>query len=902
MALSSGTRLGPYEILSALGAGGMGEVYRARDTQLDRDVAIKVLPAAFVFDPERVARFRRESKMIAALNHPNIAAIYGIDETHGTAALILELVEGPTLADRIAQGPVPLDEALPIAKQIAEALEGAHEHGIVHRDLKPANIKVRSDGTVKVLDFGLAKVLEPIGHAGPDASESPTITAPAMTQAGTILGSVAYMSPEQARGKAVDKRTDLWAFGCVLYEMLTAKRTFAGDDASETLALVLTKEPDWSELPPLTPVPIRRLLTRCLEKDRKRRLADVADAQLEIHEALNGSPATVAVPPVAVGRSRWRRVAVPAAGALALAALAAATTWALLRTRAEATPTSRLTIVPPPEHPLAPQGGDRDIAIARDGSFIVYRTIVDGTPQLAVRRLDALESTLLAGTAGARSPFISPDGSWVGFFAPTTLKKVSVAGGPPIDICPNVHGVGGGVWDQTGTIIFATNDRSTGLLSVPADGGTPAALTKIEANLDDHLHPSVVPGTDLVLFTVSLGRQRRFNVAALNRRTGEFKVLITDGSRPEFLDGGRILYAVNGTLRTVAFDTDRVAVSGESAPVVDRVLTFASGAANFAISRNGTLLYVPGTAAAWISGAQLVWVDRGGKQQAVTSASGAFLDPRLSPDGARVLVEDMTDYDLWMIDLVKGGVSRQTFETGQDETARWSPDGQWIAYAAGPLGTATTRRIFRRRADGSGSEEHLWDPKAHAHVDDWTPDGRALLVATSDASGGQGDVFLLRLDSGNRNPVPLLQTRFNERGARISPDGRWIAYYSNESGRDEVYVRSFPSLNGKWQISAGGASEPVWSHDGREVFYRAAALVAVSVTGGETFSFGPPRPLFRDRFVLSLSGNHTGFDVSRDGKRFLMVKAGEPESSSARANLIVVQNWLAELKRLMPAK
>ncbi|HET9261725.1 MAG TPA: protein kinase [Vicinamibacterales bacterium] len=899
MALSSGTRLGPYEILSALGAGGMGEVYRARDTKLDRDVAIKVLPAACVFDPERVARFRREARMIAALNHPNIAAIHGVDESDGMAALVLELVEGPTLADRIAQGPVPLDEALPIAKQITEALEAAHEHGIVHRDLKPANIKVRPDGTVKVLDFGLAKALEPVGQAGPNLPESPTITAQAMTRAGVILGSAAYMSPEHARGKPVDKRTDLWAFGCVLYEMLTASPTFGGDDVSETVARVLTTEPDWSALPALTPAPIRRLLTRCLEKDRKRRLADAADAQLEIDEALNAPPATVMVPAVPVGRPCWLYLGVPAA-VLAVAALAATTTWTLMRSQEGASPTSRLTIVTPPEYPLAPQGGDRDIAIARDGSFIVYRTIVAGTPQLALRRLADLDSKLLDGTADARSPFISPDGAWVGFFAETALKKVPVAGGPPIDICPNVGGVGGGVWDQTDTIVFATNDRSTGLLSVPAGGGTPTPLTKIGASLDDHLHPSVVPETDLLLLTVSLGRERLFNVAVLNRKTGEFKVLITGGRQPEYLEGGRILYAVDGMLRMVTFDTDRVAVSGESALVVERVLTFTSGAGNFAISPNGTLLYVPGTAAAWISGKELVWVDRGGNQEPVTSASGAFLDPRLSPDGARVLVEDMTDYDLWMVDLVNGRVSRQTFELGQDETARWSPDGHWIAYAAGPLGTATTRGVFRRRADGSGSEERLWDPEAHAHVDDWTPDGRALLVSTSDASGGQGDIFLLRVDSGDRKPVPLLQTRFNERGARVSPNGRWIAYYSNESGRDEVYVRSFPTLHGKWQLSVGGGSEPVWSHDGKELFYRGAALVAVRVSGTQLFSFGPPRPLFPDRLVRSLSDNHTGFDVARDGKRFLMVKAVEPVSGSAPANLVVVQNWLKELKHLLP--
>ena len=891
MPLRAGAHFGAYEILAAIGAGGMGEVYRARDTKLDRDVAIKVLPAAFVFDSERVARFRREAKMIAALNHPNIAAIYELDESDGMAALVLELVEGQTLADRIEKGPVPLDEALPIAKQIAEALEAAHEHGIVHRDLKPSNIKVRPDGTVKVLDFGLAKALHPVGHATSTVSESPTITAQAMTEAGIILGSAAYMSPEQARGKPVDKRTDLWAFGCVLYEMLTARRTFGGENASETVARLLTTEPDWSALPAFTPASIRRLLARCLEKDRRRRLADAADAQLEINDALNPPPAAMWGPALPVANPWWRRLVVPAA-VLAGATLAATITWTLMRRPADTNPTSRLSIVMPPEHPLAPQGGDRDIAIARDGSFIVYRTIVDGTPQLALRRLDALDSRLLAGTTDARSPFISPDGAWVGFFAPTALKKVAVAGGPPIDVCPNVHGVGGAVWDQSDTIVFATNDRSSGLLSVPAAGGTPTPLTKIDASLDDHLHPSVVPETDLLLLTVSLGRERRFNVAVLNRKTGEFKVLIAGASQPQYLDRGRILYVVNGMLRTVNFDTDRVAVSAESAPVVDRVLAFASGAANFATSRNGTLLYVPGTAAAWISGEELVWVDREGKQEAVTSASGKFLDPRLSPDGARVLVEDMTDYDLWMVDLGNGSVSRQTFESGQDETARWSPDGQWIAYAAGPLGTATTRSVFRRRADGSGSEELLWDPKAHTHVDDWTPDGRALLVSTSDASGGQGDVFLLRVESGDRQPVPLLHTRFNERGARVSPDGRWMAYYSNESGRDEVYVRSFPSLNGKWQVSVGGGSEPVWSRDGKELFYRAATLVAVGVTTSPPFSFGPPRPLFPDRFVLSLSRNHTGFDVSRDGKRFLMVKAAEPVSVSMPASLVIVQNWL----------
>jgi serine/threonine-protein kinase len=909
LSASPGTRFGPYEILAPLGAGGMGEVYRARDTKLNRDVAIKVLPDLFAHDEERRARFGREAQVLAALNHPNIAAIYGLEESGSTAALVMELVEGETLETAERR---PLADTLSIARQIADALEAAHEKGIIHRDLKPANIKVTPGGVVKVLDFGLAKALVDETTGG-DLSMSPTLTA-GPTRLGVILGTAAYMAPEQAKGKAVDKRADVWAFGCVLYEMLTGRRAFAGEDISETLAFVITKEPDWTRLPAETPAPIRKLLRRCLEKDRKRRLADIADARLEIDDALSAPPGEASVSSIApassgavaltapIPRQRnrmWRAIGGVAA-LVGVAAIATSVTWWMMRP--EAARLARFAIVPPAAQPLALQGNDRDIAITPDGNHIVYRSGRDTQVRLMIRDVNHLDATPLTSTDGARSPFVSPDGRWIGFAAVGELKKVSITGGPAITICKLPSTLRGAAWGEDDRIIFATGG---GLLSVPAGGGEPKVVTKPDSIRgeagDNHLYPALIPGTRTVLFTITgAGAADTMQIASQDLVTGDRKILIRGGSQPEYLSTGHIVYGINGTLRVVRFDPAE-GVVGDPVPVIDQVATTVSGAANFAVSREGTLVYVPGRAGLSVLGLlrALVWVDRQGGEEPLTVPPRPYADARISPDGQRAAFEisDQND-DIWTLDFARGALTRQTFESAEEETPRWSPDGTWLAYSAT---RGAQRTVFRRRADGSGTDEPLWTAQNHSHVTDWTTDGRALILdaTVGGVAGGQNDVFMLSVE-GNRTPKALVQTRFNEQGASLSPDGRWLAYCSDESGQREVFVQSFPSLQGKWQVSVGGGCQPVWSKKGDELFYRGqGAMHAVRVGAGATFVPGAPQRLFADRFYTKGQG-HTGYDITADGKRFLMVKdveaAQKPDATPA--SLVVVLNWAEELKRL----
>ena len=687
MALTTGSRLGPYEVLAPIGAGGMGEVYRARDTRLNRDVALKVLPDVFSGDGDRRARFEREAQLLATLNHPHIAQIYGLeDSAAGIHALVMELVDGPTLADRIAQSPIPVEEALAIARQIAEALEAAHDRSVIHRDLKPANVKLTTDGAVKVLDFGLAKLIEPAAATGTSgaAGQSPLTLSPTLsvqaTYAGVLLGTAAYMSPEQARGRTVDHRADVWAFGCVVYEMLTAVRPFAGDDLAETIGAVIHKTVDWSRLPANTPAAVRITLERCLEKDPKRRLRDIGDVRL----ALSGAFETPAAP-VVVAPNRRSRLPVFAGVAVALAVGAMAAGLAMWSvTRPPAPRVWRFVMVPPTGQPVAPTNADRQVSMSPDGRRIVYvaaglgRNDTAAGGGLIVWSLDRFAGQALPGITQARAPFFSPDGEWVGFFGGaggSELRKVAVTGGPAIPIGPSPGGPRGATWTRDGTIIFANNTATIGLLSVSAAGGEPKALTKPDATRGerDHILPSALPGGKAVLFTIT-GAQPQ--VAVLDLSTGRQKVLIPGASHAEYMASGHLVYAAAGTLRAVRFDPEKLEIVGEGVPVVDQLAVLATGAAQYAVSETGSLVYMPASiGTSGFAARELVWVTRdGGRHQPIGVEPRPYTYPRLSPDESKIAVNILDEQsDIWVWDVRRRTPQRITFDPATDFAPVWTP-------------------------------------------------------------------------------------------------------------------------------------------------------------------------------------------------------------------------------------
>ena len=703
MALASGTRLGSFEVTAVLGVGGMGEVYRARDTRLKRDVALKILPQSFAADPERLARFQREAEVLASLNHPNIAQIYGLEQSEGINALVLELVEGPTLAEQLSHvgrvppsigehggGPAgfPIDEALAIARQIAEALEAAHEQGIVHRDLKPANIKVREDGTVKVLDFGLAKALGPseTGHyvhdryvpdrsvrLQPDLTDSPTSTSPAlMTGIGTLLGTAAYMSPEQAKGRPADRRSDVWAFGCVLYELLTGRRTFEGEDVSDTLANVLKAQPDWSALPATVPSSIRRLLRRSLDKDRRRRLSDIGDARLEIDEALSGGDpdANGLVPLSSAKGPTWQR-ALPwmLTGALAAGLLIVLSLWAPWRSAQPSAPV-RLESTLGVDASLANLQQGASIALSPDGRMLAFvaQTTSTAPSQLYVRRLDQLQATVLAGTEGAFGPFFSPDGQWIAFFASGKLKKVAVSGGAVVTLCDAPNGRGGS-WSEDGTITFRSNNTGTdgGKLSrVPSAGGTPEPLTTPGEGELTHRFPQVLPGGHAVLYTADTipGDAESSTIVAQPMPTGMPKILVRRGYYGRFVSSGHLLFVREGTLFAAPFDVERLELTGEPAPALEGVASSnTTGAAQLAVTANGTLVYMPGQSEG-IAGAPIAWMDRRGKTTVLRTQTANWSNPAFSPDGQRLALDinDGKQTDVWVYEWARDTLSRLTFD------------------------------------------------------------------------------------------------------------------------------------------------------------------------------------------------------------------------------------------------
>ena len=881
MTLRSGSRLGPYEVTGLIGEGGMGQVYCAIDTNLGRQVAIKVLPDAFAHDPERLARFEREAKTLAALNHPNIAQIYGLEKADGTRALVMELVEGPTLADRIAQGAIPVDEALSIAKQIAEALEAAHEQGIIHRDLKPANIKLRPDGTVKVLDFGLAKALQPVSATGVDATASPTITSPAMlTGVGMLLGTAAYMSPEQARGKAIDRRADIWAFGCVFYEMLTRKRVFPGEDVTETLAAVMLKEPNWTVLPAKTPARVRELLGRCLIKDPRNRVQAIGDVRIAIGEAQ--SRAGIDRDVAQTSARHISKVWVGIATVLLLTTIAFAALWVVSFNRPvqPAPPEIRVEVnTPSTDDPLS-------FAISPDGRRLVFSASNEGKSQLWVRPLDSVAAQALAGTDGARYPFWSPDSASVGFFADSKLKRVDILGGAPLALANAVAGAGG-AWNRDGTILFAPTGANP-LSKVPAAGGEPVVVTQLEAGQASHVFPQFLPdGRHFIYFVVG-GPGQGVYASSLD---GGAPKRLTNADAPAVVSpSGFLLFVRRTTLFAQAFDFQRQELSGNPFPVAEQAAFDRSLAPGYSASAD-IVVYRTGSI---VRAQQLTWLDRSGQSVGTIGApdSADLTNAELSPDGTRVAVWRLVsgNADVWFVDAERGVPTRFTFDAASDAYPVWSPDGNRVVFASTRKGAYN---LYWKLSSGAGADELLLESAQGKVPTDWSRDGRFLLFRSNDPQTGF-DLWVLPL-SGDKQPIPFLRTPFVERDGQFSPDGKWIAYQSNESGQFEIYVQPFPGPGEKFRISANGGAQPRWDTNGRELFYvsldgKMMAAPVKLLPDGQSLETRTPAALFPVRIAGGpLPGSfNQQYAVSSDGQRFLANLAADEGGASP---ITLILNW-----------
>jgi Tol biopolymer transport system component/predicted Ser/Thr protein kinase len=899
MPLSVGEKLGPYEILAPIGKGGMGEVWKAHDPRLRRDVAIKVSAQQFS------ERFEREAHAIAALNHTNICQVYDV----GPNYLVMEFIEGES-----PKGPLPLDEALRILRQIADALEAAHEKGITHRDLKPGNIKIKPDGTVKVLDFGLAKVGRAAGAGG---ENSPTLTM-GMTEAGMILGTAAYMAPEQARGKdSVDKRADIWAFGVVLYELLTGKRLFEGEDVGEILAKVIRDEPDLLSVP----AQVRPLLKRCLEKDPKKRLRDIGDVWL-----LLADPQAESAPVSSRTTSRLGRLTGIAAGVLALALFVSGVGWYSATRPAPPRPLIRLNAEIAPDTPLARAhvfsgAGGNMLALSPDGARLALTLRgADGKVRLHTRLLNQSEVTPLGGTENAYGPFFSPAGDWIGFFAEGKLKKIAVEGGAAVTLCDAPAGHGGS-WGDDGNIIAALNQN--GVLSrVPSGGGTPVPVTKLNSGEITHRWPQVLPGSQAVLFTAS----SEFvyddaNIDVLSLKTGERKTIQRGGFSPRYLaDGtgsngtGHLIYLHETTLFAVPFDPGRLASIGAPAPILEDVSSTVAAGGDFAFagepSGPGSFVYLSGkgSQAAW----SISWVDSSGNTQPLQALPGRYSAPRFSPDGKRLafMIASSKGADIWVKDLDRDTPSRLSFLPGLNRFAVWTPDGKYIVFqSTNPAAPG----LYGIRSDGAGEAQRLTEGLPMQVPLSFSADGKRLAIVQA-GSGGSADIFTMPVeDDPGRGALGVrlgkaelfLGTPFNEVYPTFSPDGRWLAYASNESATYEVYVRPFPGPGGRWQISTGGGFFPRWSRDGRELLFETPAqqVMAVSytvghATGGDTFAAGKPRMWAESR--LRNTGVYYNYDLAPDGKRLAAFVADDANGEKPPTHLTFLLNFFDELRRKAP--
>ena len=907
-----GPRQSAYELTGWIGAGGMGEVYRARDVKLGRDVAIKVLPAPLAHDPERVSRFRREAQILATLNHSRIAAIYALEESDGVLGLVLELVEGPTLAERFRQGALPLDEAVAIACQIADALEAAHAKGIVHRDLKPANVKVTPEGVVKVLDFGLAKAAA--GDSAYEMSCAATIDA---TRAGVVLGTAAYMSPEQARGMAVDARTDIWAFGCVLYEALAGCKAFAGDTVADCLGGIVGKQPDWTKLPASTPASIVRILQRCLDKDAQRRLGDIAEARRDLEAVLrHGAYARETAIRPAAFQSVKRAVLVYSALA---AGIAAASVLGFRTIRGLTIKPERVDIgldngeYIPPTH-------SSELALSSDGTRIAYASTrqmvgmpmsLSGTDdsgqagdmsamssvgmveQIYIRNVGQRSAQPIGGGLGS-APFFSPDGKWLGFWhAPTgTLRKVALTGGAPVKICDAVSGVAGATWGPDDSIIFAWFD----LFRVPAAGGSPAVLLKVDEQRGERFfrHPSFLPSGKAVLFTIGMADNYSYDdaeIGVLSLETGQKKILIQGGTSPRYSSSGHLLYAREGKLMAVSFDANKLEVTGQPFPVADGLFMSANtGMAAYSISNHGRLVYAAGPEE---RGTRVpVWVDRNGQRSPLPLPPRSYLHPRLSPDGRQLAIEmEGAAHDIFVYDIARGVLSKMSFD-GASHWPSWTPDGKRLTYRSWKAGTMT---MWWMLADRSAPSERLTAVGSMQSPESWSPDGRTLAFTQMDDPERGSDIYVLPLDGGGK-PHALVRTKFSEGSPKFSPDGKWLAYSSNESGAPEVYAMAYPQPGPTIQLSTRGGTDPMWRHDGRELYYRAGDQMMAVEFDGRSFTASTPHVLWTGHYLAG-AGSSCGmsgptaanYDVTPDGMHFLMIEDTAP---NAECELLhVVSNW-----------
>jgi eukaryotic-like serine/threonine-protein kinase len=913
MSLDPGARLGVFEIVSPLGAGGMGEVYRAHDTRLGRDVAIKVLPVLFAQDADRLSRFQREAQLLASLNHPNIAAIHGLEEVGGVRALVLELVEGETIADRLLRGPIPVEETVAICRQIAEALEAAHERGIIHRDLKPANVKIAPDGKVKVLDFGLAKAME----SAPVASQlthSPTLSL-AGTFAGVILGTAAYMSPEQAKGLPADQRSDVFSFGCLLYEMLTGRQAFQADTASETMAAVLLREIDINALPSAIHPRLLEIVRRCVEKNSRRRWQAIGDVRYELDAiaADSGGAAarTAPTPSAPTSSHRVWIVSVIAAVTTAAAAASVVSRWTV---KAPDPPlVARFPIAIPDDQAFLRLPAPT-LALSPDGSKLVYLV----NRQLYLRSMSDMTARPVSGTAmDVTTPFFSPDGQWIGFFAfqDQTLKKIAVTGGAPLTLC-KTEPIGGAYWDRD-QIVFAVPTK--GIMRVSANGGEPQRIVTIAPNEIVYGPQSIDRGA-AVLYTVTTGgfgleRWDKAQIVVEDIGSGRRKVLVRGGSDGRYLASGHIVYALSTTILAIPFDLRTRETMGGPVPVVESVVrapnpATQTGVAHFATSANGSLAYIPSTANSIAGPKRLSLVDRSGRVHPIALPPQMYAQPRMSPDGSSIAVsiDDGKESNVWVYDLrqAQASLRRLTFG-GRNQFPIWSPDSRYITFQSDREGDPA---IFRQLADGSGSAERLTKPNpgVQHEPESWSPDGRTL--SFDNVSGSNQGVWTVTID-GERKPTVFADAPENtvEKHSVFSPNGRWIAYMaaplSTIAVSTEVYVQPFPPSGAKYQVSTGGGRTPSWSSDGKQLFYHEPAmnrLMVVDVRTEPSFSFGPPTTLPIEGTIHPLSQRN--YDVAPDGRLLVVLpasaRASEPERSTQQIN--VVLNWTEELKQRVPTR
>jgi serine/threonine protein kinase/dipeptidyl aminopeptidase/acylaminoacyl peptidase len=910
----SGQRLGGFEIQMLLGRGGMGEVYRAHDTKLGRDVAIKVLPLAFTADAARLASFEREARVVASLNHPHIAAIHGVEESTGLRGLVLELVEGETLAERLAQQArssrpgLHLKEVLHYARQIADALEAAHEKGITHRDLKPANIKITPDGVVKLLDFGIAKVMTGDGP-GIDLTQGPTVTADA-TRAGLIVGTAGYMSPEQARGKSVDKRTDIWAFGCVLFEMLSGKTAFEGDTLSDTIAAILERDPDWTTLPLDTPRSLRRLVQRCLDKDPKQRLRDIGDARVELEQIIRAPNEDIDAGVAVLQTRTWRRrTQLAVAAAIVFALASAGLMWfGLARDDAAVgdNRVSRFTVDLPQGQVMIPTFNS-NVALSPDGTLLAY-TPLPGP--VSIRRLDGLEGQPLEVTKSPNfrgAPLFSPDSGSISFIEGNSIfsssrpfLKAALSGGAPVKLA-EYDMFHRGDWGADGWIYWTANYPG-GIVRIRDSGGPPEPVTTLDTENGERSHrfASLLPGEDAIIYTVAFDGITSYDDARIDlwdSRTREKKTLIAGGASAVYSPSGHIVYARDGKLFAVGFDVARRQITGSPFEVLDGVMMSKNtGAAHFSLSKRGDLAYVPGSAEG--GRRTLVWVDRNGKAEPLPLPQASYLYPRIAPDGRSMAVEiEGPNHDFYFYDFARTVLSKVTTD-GMSHDPVWTPDGKRVAYRSWQYGGMT---MWWMNADRSGRPERLEPKGTRQSPVSFSPDG-TFLAFDQKHSETQDDAWILPVGVGGE-PKAIASSKSGEGSAKFSPDGRWVAYASDESGRPEIYVQPFPGLGPKIQVSNAGGTDPVWRRNGGELYYRSEnKMMMLTVdTRGSELRASAPRQLWEGDYS-SGSGASCGmpgvssasYDVTPDGQRFLMVRDDDASSFSNR--VVLVLNFAEEIK------